>query len=444
MRTCCLPLQETFLDTWTPGSRVRHLLVIIVCVSKAAAYCPRPEGGENTVLTTETLLMNNFPNGVQARFECATGHVKESGSGIITCIDDEWSELELTCKKKDCGLPEPEPNLSFDISGGTLFGDTIKAICDRGYQLRGQSYKTCYYKGWRGRHRCEIVTCEIPAEVTNGRSSWDSKDEPKYGERIHYSCNEGYTLVGNASIACTETGEYDSRPPECEDPTTEDIITTTMETHLTPTTTAQAYCPRPEGVENTVLTTETLLMNNFPNGVQARFECATGHVKESGSDIITCIDDEWSKLELTCKKKDCGLPEPEPNLSFDISGGTLFGDTIKAICDRGYQLRGQSYKTCYDTGWTGSHRCEIVTCEIPAEVTNGRSSWDSKDEPKYGERIHYSCNEGYTLVGNASIACTETGEYDSRPPECEGPTTENITTTIVTHSTRATPAQAGL
>ncbi|KAK2861766.1 hypothetical protein Q5P01_001299 [Channa striata] len=277
MRTCCLPLQETFLDTWTPGSRVRHLLVIIVCVSKAAADCPKPERVENTVLTTETLLMNNFPNGVQARFECATGHVKESGSDNITCIDDKWSELELTCTKKDCGPPRIEPNLSFDISGGTLFGDTIKVICDRGYQLRGQSYKTCYYTGWSGRHRCEIVTCEIPAEVTNGRSSWDSKDEPKYGERIHYSCNEGYTLVGNASVACTETGEYDSRPPECEvtedinattmithltpatpsqgattimvprstqatptqDPTIEDIITTTMETHLSPTTTAQ-------------------------------------------------------------------------------------------------------------------------------------------------------------------------------------------------------------
>lgn len=62
----------------------------------------------------------------------------------------------------------------------------------------------------------------------------------------------------------------------------------------------------------------------------------------------------------------------------------------------------------------------VVTCDTPAEVANGRSSWDSEDVPAYGEIINYTCDEGYTLVGKDSIVCSETGEYDSQPPECKG------------------------
>lgn len=70
------------------------------------------------------------------------------------------------------------------------------------------------------------------------------------------------------------------------------------------------------------------------------------------------------------------------------------------------------------------HTClsdsSVVECDKPDEVTNGRSSWDSQDYPKYGEIIQYVCNDGYTLVGNNSIVCGDTGEYDDQPPECKG------------------------
>lgn len=62
----------------------------------------------------------------------------------------------------------------------------------------------------------------------------------------------------------------------------------------------------------------------------------------------------------------------------------------------------------------------VVTCDKPGQVTNGRSSWSSEDRPKYGEIIQYLCNEGYTLDGKEKIVCTETGKYDSQPPECKG------------------------
>ncbi|XP_067360622.1 complement receptor type 1 isoform X5 [Channa argus] len=435
---------------------------------KCEADCPKPEGSTNTVLTDEALLLNAFPEGTKVSFECANGHDKEKGSEFITCIDGKWSELDLTCKRKDCGQPEPQPNMRFDISAGTLFGDQIRAICDKGYEIRGPSYMTCYNSGWIGKPRCEMVTCEKPTEVINGSCSWNSKDDPQYGEKLHFSCNEGYTLVGKPSIVCIETGEYDSPPPKCEvvtcekptevingrsswnsedDPQYGEIINFSCNEGYTlvgkssivcsetgdydsPPPKCEADCPKPEGSTNTVLTDEALLLNAFPEGTKVSFECANGYVKEKGSEFITCIDGKWSELDLTCKRKDCGQPEPQPNMRFDISAGTLFGDQIRAICDKGYEIRGPSYVTCYNSGWGKKPRCEMVTCEKPTEVINGRSSWNSEDDPKYGEIINFSCNEGYTLVGKATIVCSKTGEYDSPPPKCEVVTCEKPTEVI--------------
>lgn len=33
---------------------------------------------------------------------------------------------------KDCGVPEAQPHMQFQILHGTLFGDLIKVYCDEG------------------------------------------------------------------------------------------------------------------------------------------------------------------------------------------------------------------------------------------------------------------------------------------------------------------------
>uniref|UniRef100_A0A3Q3IGJ5 Sushi domain-containing protein n=1 Tax=Monopterus albus TaxID=43700 RepID=A0A3Q3IGJ5_MONAL len=214
------------------------LLLLCLFIWKAAADCPKPQGTESIVLTDDSLLLNAFPVGTVVTLECAYGYEKEGGSETITCTNGDWTELKLTCKKMDCGPPQPQPNMSFNTNAGTLFGAVARVICDKGYQIFGSSYKTCYPTGWSGKARCEIVTCAKPAEVANGKSSWASNDDPKYRETIKFSCNEGYTLVGNDTIVCSETGDYDSLPPQCQGVTTEDRIATKMVTP-TPTPTTQ-------------------------------------------------------------------------------------------------------------------------------------------------------------------------------------------------------------
>ncbi|XP_045561621.1 complement decay-accelerating factor isoform X12 [Salmo salar] len=227
-----------YSNSWT------KCLICLIFIASGNAECPKPQVEGNVVLTNDALLMNDFPEGKEATFECANGYLKEQGSERITCTSGKWSTLELTCKKKDCGAPREKPHLKYEFGEeGTLFGASARAICDKGYQLTGPSYRQCYATGWSGRPRCDVVTCNKPPEIMNGTITEKPGEEfPEYGGVIHYSCNEGYTLIGNKSIECNEDGEYNSLPPECKDvndiplkPTATISITTTTSSTVQPT-----------------------------------------------------------------------------------------------------------------------------------------------------------------------------------------------------------------
>ncbi|MEQ2277434.1 hypothetical protein XENORESO_002589, partial [Xenotaenia resolanae] len=202
-------------------------------------YCPKPESGDGIDLSDEALLKNDFPEGSEVTLECGNGYEKQSGSGIINCVDKKWTEPDLVCTKKDCGPPKAEPHMYFDTSGGTLFGSSIKVMCEEGYQISGMSYKKCYSPGWFGKATCEIVTCEKPTEVENGKNSWNADGKPEYGQMINFTCSEGYVMLGSRSILCTKTGEYDSLPPQCIETSTAKVFTATPTSHRAITVTAR-------------------------------------------------------------------------------------------------------------------------------------------------------------------------------------------------------------
>ncbi|XP_023180431.1 complement receptor type 1-like [Xiphophorus maculatus] len=283
----------------------------------------------------------------------------------------------------------------FDTSQGTLFGAVVKVTCEEGYYINGMSNKQCLDTGWFGTASCVIFTCSKPTKVENGRHSWDSDREPEYGQTIHFTCNTGYTLFGSKTIRCTKTGEYDSELPQCI-----------------------ADCPKPQHVENTNLTADSLLKSFFPSGTEITYECIIGYDKVSGTGIMKCDDGKWTEPDIICRKKDCGLPEAKPHMLFDTSQGTLFGAMVKVTCEEGYQIIGSSNKHCLDIGWFGTADCVIVTCPKPTKVENGNNSWNSDNKPEYQQTINFTCNTGYTLFGNETIRCTKTGEYDLELPRC--------------------------
>ncbi|XP_007547028.1 complement factor H isoform X5 [Poecilia formosa] len=219
---------EVLLDT----RRQRKLLILYLFIGTVAAECSKPEPGMNMILTDESLLKNEFLEGSEVTLQCSNGYENASGSGIMNCIDNKWTEPDLNCKKKDCGLPKAEPHMEFNISQGTLFGSVVKVTCEEGYQISGSSFKHCLPRGWFGKASCNIVTCSKPTEMENGEHSWKSDNKPEYQQTIHFTCKAGYTMLGNQTIQCTKTGKYDSEPPQCIGYR----IRSSEETNTTPTT----------------------------------------------------------------------------------------------------------------------------------------------------------------------------------------------------------------
>ncbi|XP_026878937.2 sushi, von Willebrand factor type A, EGF and pentraxin domain-containing protein 1 isoform X3 [Electrophorus electricus] len=183
----------------------------------------------------------------------------------------------------------------------------------------------------------------------------------------------------------------------------------------------KAECTKPKLEGNVVLTDEANLKNEFLDESDVTLECANGYVLDHGSDRITCMGGTWSKQELICKKKDCGMPRPVANMQYGIPNGTLFGAFIKPYCDRGYDLQGSSYRQCLANGWTGRSMCFLKKCAKPTEIHNGMIiNHSNKELPDFQDVIQYSCHENYILEGNSSIVCQENGEYSSPPPQCRG------------------------
>ncbi|XP_047669845.1 sushi, von Willebrand factor type A, EGF and pentraxin domain-containing protein 1 isoform X3 [Tachysurus fulvidraco] len=398
------------------------LLLLLMFVSRGnTGECPEPVLEGNVLLSDSALLKNTFPDGTVVNLECATGYLVDHGSDTITCVNGEWSKQELTCKKKDCGPPTPTPNMKFNIQDGTLFGAYIRVYCDRGYYLKGSSNKQCLVKGWTGRSRCLLETCEKPPEIPHSVIvSNHTKGIIEFGDVIEYRCEHNYTLVGNKSVVCQENGKYSSLP-QCK-----------------------GECPEPVLEGNVLLSESVVLKNTFPDGTVVNLECATGYVEDHGSDTITCINGEWSKQELTCKLVTCGKHPDIPHsviVSNHTKGIIEFGDVIEYRCEHNYTLVGNKSVVCQENGkYSSLPQCKgecpepvlegnvllMVTCgkhpDIPHSVI---VSNHTKGIIEFGDVIEYRCEHNYTLVGNKSVVCQENGKYSSLP-QCKGECPEPV------------------
>ena len=114
--------------------------------------------------------------------------------------------------------------------------------------------------------------------------------------------------------------------------------------------------------------------------------------------------------------------------SFTFSAGTV----VQIVCDPGFGLvDGESVGVCMPDGnWMPSLGvCKAKTfCQSPPPfIINGLIESQSKktyhSDPEFsfepGSWIHYRCDVGYHLKGNAKLVCSDTGEWSSRPPECQ-------------------------
>ncbi|KFZ46842.1 Complement receptor type 2, partial [Antrostomus carolinensis] len=58
--------------------------------------------------------------------------------------------------------------------------------------------------------------CPRPPNIANGLHSGQSLDKFSQGAIVYYGCMDGYEMVGNVSINCTEAGVWSRTLPRCQ------------------------------------------------------------------------------------------------------------------------------------------------------------------------------------------------------------------------------------
>ncbi|XP_060775417.1 CUB and sushi domain-containing protein 1 isoform X2 [Neoarius graeffei] len=306
------------------------VLFLLPFVSRGnAGECQKPVLEDNVVLTESAILKNKFPDGSDVILECAKGYVRHNGSYTITCFSGQWSKQELTCKKKDCGLPPPTPNMKYNIPNGTLFGAYVTPVCNPGYRLQGSSHKQCLSSGWIGKSKCLLITCgkipEIPHSIIVSHPSKESLD---FKDVVEYRCEDKYTLVGNGSVVCQENGMYSSIP-QCKVVTCEEI---------------------PEIPHSIIVSHPSKESLEFKDIIEYR--CEDKYTLVGNGSVVCQENGNYSSLPQ-CQVVTCGeFPEIPRSIivSRPIKESLEFKDVIEYRCEDKYTLVGNGSVVCQENG----------------------------------------------------------------------------------------------
>ncbi|XP_045693594.1 apolipoprotein R-like isoform X1 [Phyllostomus hastatus] len=90
---------------------------------------------------------------------------------------------------------------------------------------------------------------------------------------------------------------------------------------------------------------------------------------------------------------------------------------VKYECDEGYTLVGEATLSCSNSRWSAlAPQCKVL-CPKP-EIEHGKVFGD-KDQFVESENITIECTSGYTVVGRQNITCLENHTWYPEVPKCE-------------------------
>uniref|UniRef100_A0A8B9NDQ0 Sushi domain-containing protein n=1 Tax=Accipiter nisus TaxID=211598 RepID=A0A8B9NDQ0_9AVES len=109
------------------------------------------------------------------------------------------------------------------------------------------------------------VKCLHPPNITNGKLKGNISDTFSYGASVSYSCNPGYSLIGNAFINCTVSGTWSQPHPQCKG----------------------VFVLKVQGVK------KAIKGNTYRSGTNITLECESGYTLEGISQIQCQEDFSW-------------------------------------------------------------------------------------------------------------------------------------------------------
>ncbi|XP_023867076.2 sushi, von Willebrand factor type A, EGF and pentraxin domain-containing protein 1 [Salvelinus sp. IW2-2015] len=351
--------------------------------------CSKPSGIERGYVSG-----TNYSFGAMVAYSCDKGFLIR-GEKRRTCkANGEWGGVLPVCQPVSCPFPPPLKNGFIQNKGRFFFNSKVTYACNAGYRLTGRPVRLCQAnRQWSNGDSpvCHLLTCDPPPSILHGQYQGSVFE---VGRKVKYVCDEGYEMAGDAVWTCLKYGKWDkSRRPHC----------------------SPVQCPEPPLEEN-----HLVLHSLDSDSGTVELSCEDGYVLHGARTLHCTPAQEWNDTFPVCKQVFCG---PPPEVAFGdpssapLSAPSYFSSVVSYSCMDGFTLRKEGSVTCQADGHWSSPvpECIPVECPQPVEIANGIVDVQGL---MYLSTALYSCKPGYTLVGNATVLCGESGLWIGGVPSC--------------------------
>uniref|UniRef100_F6Z4F9 Sushi domain-containing protein n=1 Tax=Ciona intestinalis TaxID=7719 RepID=F6Z4F9_CIOIN len=360
--------------------------------------CPAISGPANGL--TKPIISRSVSIGTRVWFKCNSGFQRVGAADGICLRSGSWSVAVPTCQRT-CSRPDNVLLASFSPSRAFYSVDSnVTYTCSNGYTISGEATLTCLSNGqWsHDEPTCTRITlnCPVISAPENGSIEPVITRPVSAETSVTFSCDVGYELIGAGNSECQHGGAWSNDVPTCE----------------------PIQCPTPGVIEN-----GSFDQASGPYGIEQTVEytCSGNYVLE-GQAVLTClVSGEWSHDEPECVE-----PVTCPTPIAPVNGGiTPIQDqypveiVIWYTCDAGYTTTGRKDAICRDDGTWSSEApiCVGLTCDRPDDIDFG-SLTTPGNTFNVGATATYVCNAGYEIVGQDVLTCTVSGEWSDNEPTC--------------------------
>ncbi|NXJ88702.1 CR1L protein, partial [Corythaixoides concolor] len=449
-----------------------------ICIPKQCSYPGEPANGR-------LVLAEKFSFGSAANFTCDPGH-RLVGNSQIHCVIKNgivtWDRDIPICEPIPC--PPPPEIANGEHSGADKehfeYGASVTYRCrtvkrgERPFSLVGDASIFCTTTDningvWsKAAPECKVVNCEHPS-VENGKLLSRYQAAYTFRDTVIFDCNFRYAMSGSDTSMCKENGLWDPPLPLCQlsscddPPDVRNAVKARLAGNLFPAGTVVTYecaeghqfspgettrhveclpdftwtetphpCERIRCRNPDIRNGRPLRVweerDNYVYGDRLEIRCNDGYAFKGQSHnlVLRCTSDgTWDPAVPEC------APEPrcpKPDIAHGIEvykseNDYTVGTRLRLACDSGYALRGQDSTECRaDASWAPPLPFCDKVCGAPPQISSGQHSGLGREQFPYGTEVTYSCAEGLSLIGDASIYCTsddgENLKWSGPAPEC--------------------------
>nr|XP_018671091.1 sushi, von Willebrand factor type A, EGF and pentraxin domain-containing protein 1 [Ciona intestinalis] len=351
---------------------------------------------------------------------------------IATCMEDgTWSLPAPSCEKKQC-LPtftdvhSVRPNSQITCTDSDLFDSTCTMSCDAGYELIGQIRSRCLStQTWsHDLGQCEKIRCPSTLPPHDGAISCN--DTNRYESTCQYTCNEGYNMVGVATLLCQADRTWSAPSPTCQriqcnesrTAIANGIVTCTMDNYYASDCSASCNAGYEFDEANSLGGLRKSRVRAIITGIEApaTFETVVSRCLATG---------EWDSEAPSCVKHSCEPSEDEmrqarSNGEVECTDSQLFMSSCTLRCHNGYEVTGGSPSVqCGSTRqWSAAMgTCQKIRCNEFDELNNGRMN--CSEDNLFESVCSFECSPGYDLVGSATSTCLANTSFSHPKPSCQ-------------------------